>query len=65
MYKTILHATRASAAHLSTMQKHGRALRDAERNKDPAAYTKAQQLYERAHNRYTVARNATKFPWEN
>jgi hypothetical protein len=65
MYKSILHATRASAAHLSTMQRHGRALREAQRTKDDAAYIKSLRLYTKAHARYTTARNATKFPWEN
>lgn len=61
---SIIKATRASAAHLATAQRHGRALRDAERAGDARAIAKLTALRDAAMARHEKARNAATFPWE-
>ena len=60
----IINATRRSARALATMQKHARAIRDAQRNNDEKAELKASRAYAAALNRYHAARYDASFPWE-
>jgi hypothetical protein len=64
MYQTVIDATRKSAKAMATMQKHARAIRDAQRADDHAAELRATKLYEMARTRWHNARHAAMFPWE-
>jgi hypothetical protein len=64
MTTTIIRATRASAAHLATAQRHGRAMLDARRRGDTAEAQRFQRLRDQAYARHEKARAATLFPWE-
>ncbi len=63
-YQSIVKATRESASHLATMQRHARKIADAKRNDDPIAEIFAQRLYDLAKKRHEKAYAATRFPWE-
>jgi hypothetical protein len=64
MYQTVINATRASVKAMNSMQKHARAIRDAQRSNDHAAELRATRLYEMARTRWHNARHAAMFPWE-
>lgn len=60
----IIRATKASAAHLATAQRHGRAMLDAQRRNDTTEAQRLQRLRDQAYARHEKARAATLFPWE-
>ena len=63
----IIRATKASAAHLATAQRHGRAMLNAQRRGDTAEAQRLQRLQrlrDQAYARHEKARAATLFPWE-
>ena len=60
----IIRATKASAAHLATAQRHGRAMLNAQRRGDTAEAQRLQRLRDQAYARHEKARAATLFPWE-
>jgi len=67
MTATIIRATRESAAHLATAQRHGRAMLDAQRRGDTAEaqrFQRFQRLRDQAYARHEKARAAALFPWE-